>query len=38
MRQTMLRTMINGMPKNPNAYVVEAIRDNFKYRQRVKEK
>jgi len=39
MRQTMLRTMINGMPKNPNAYVVETIknRDNFKYRQRVKE-
>lgn len=39
MRITMLSTMINGMPKNPNAYVVETIknRDNFKYRQRVKE-
>lgn len=39
MRLTMLSTMINGMPKNPNAYVVETIknRDNFKYKQRVKE-
>lgn len=39
MRLTMLSTMINGMPKNPNAYVVETIknRDKFKYRQRVKE-
>lgn len=39
MRLTMLSTMINGMPKNPNAYVVATIknRDKFKYRQRVKE-
>ncbi len=39
MRQSILSTMINGIPKNPNAYVVETIknRDNFKYRQRVKE-
>lgn len=39
LRKTMLLTLINGMPKNPNAYVVETIknRDSFKYRQRVKE-
>lgn len=38
-RKSMLMKMLEGIMKNPNAYVVEVIknRDNFKYRQRVKE-
>lgn len=39
LRTEMLKKMQQGIMKNPNAYVVETIknRDNFKYRQRVKE-
>ncbi len=38
-RKAMLMKMVEGIMKNPNAYVVETIknRDNFKYKQRVKE-
>ena len=38
LRTEMLKKMQQGIMKNPNAYVVETIknRDNFKYRQRVK--
>lgn len=38
-RKAMLMKMVEGIIKNPNAYVVETIknRDNFKYKQRVKE-
>lgn len=39
LRIEMLKKMQQGIMKNPNAYVVETIknRDNFKYKQRVKE-
>lgn len=40
LRKSIIIKMLDGIIKNPNAYVVETIknRDNFKYRQRVKEK